>query len=177
MCHGHARATAPQPSPARPDPVLPFGFREFPKRLPEVVERAIGLGLGGDALRPGGARSDVGGGRGEHRLTLVQLPLQPLDLVVLLRQALLQFFNPLILQQQKLGKVPFQLAHVSQPAFSPTLFSRRNSSGSRRSGGGGGSSSPSERGVNGASKTQRREERKGEEKKVSPEQWGEICCH
>lgn len=92
-------------------PSLPLGLGELAESLAEVVEGAVGLRLGRDALRPGGAGPDVRAGGRQHGLAFVQPPPQLLDLLVLLPQAPLQLLDPLLFQQQQLGEVPFQLGH------------------------------------------------------------------
>lgn len=88
---------------------LPVRLGIFSKRLPGQV--LVRLGLRGDALRPAGPGSDKLRAR-QDRLTFVQFPFQLMDLVLPVRQPPLQVSYPFLLQQQDLGKVILQLAHV-----------------------------------------------------------------
>lgn len=104
-------------------PSLPLGLGELAESLAEVVEGAVGLRLGRDALRPGGAGPDVRAGGRQHGLAFVQPPPQLLDLLVLLPQAPLQLLDPLLFQQQQLGEVPFQLGHFGGAGPVPLSWS------------------------------------------------------
>lgn len=114
MGSGRQRPREPKFSPGPEGsrtPALPLGLGELVEGLAEVVERAVGLRLGRDALRPRGAGPDVRAGGRQHRVAFVQTAAELLNLFVLLSQAPLQFPDALFFEQQQLGEVPFQLAH------------------------------------------------------------------